>query len=209
MTLLGNLEKFINDSIPYDVDSLVTMAIIHLQFESIHPFYDGNGRTGRILNILYLIKEGLLDLPILYISRYIIRNRADYYRLLHQVREKNMWEAWILYMLDAVETTAHSTVETIKGIKNLMFEYKSKIRREYPRMYSQDLINNLFRHPYTKIGWLEQDLGVTRLTARKYLETLMKEGLLKKVSVGRSNYYINPLLLELLIEGNKIKAKDL
>ncbi len=202
-TLLGNLEKFINDIIPYDVDPLVKMAIIHFQFESIHPFYDGNGRTGRILNILYLIREGLLDLPILYISRYIIRNRADYYRLLQHVREKNTWEPWVLYMLDAVEITAHSTVETIKGIKSLMLEYKSKIRKEYPRMYSQDLINNLFRHPYTKIGWLEEDLGVTRLTARKYLETLVKEGLLKKVSVGRNNYYINPVLLEMLVKGNK------
>jgi len=209
MTLLDNLEKFINDAIPYDVDPLVKMAIIHLQFESIHPFYDGNGRTGRILNILYLIKEGLLDLPILYISRYIIRNRADYYRLLQQVNEKNDWEAWILYMLDAIETMARSTVETIKGIKSLMLEYKARIRKDYPRMYSQDLINNLFRHPYTKIGWLEKDLGVTRLTARKYLETLMKEGLLKKTKVGRNNYYINPVLLELLVEGNKTKTNKI
>ncbi|MBW6479373.1 MAG: Fic family protein [Bacteroidales bacterium] len=202
MALLDNLEKFINGSIPYDVDPLVKMAIIHIQFESIHPFYDGNGRTGRILNILYLINEGLLDLPILYISRFIIRNRMDYYRLLQDVREQNTWEAWILYILDAIETTAGSTVETIKGIKRLMLEYKSKIRKDYPKMYSQDLINNLFRHPYTRIGWLEKDLGVTRLTARKYLETLMEQGLLKKIKAGRNNYYINPALLELLVEGN-------
>jgi Fic family protein len=202
VTLLDNLEKFINNTIAYDVDPLVKMAIIHVQFESIHPFYDGNGRTGRILNILYLIKEKLLDLPILYISRYVIRNRLDYYRLLQQVREQNSWEEWILYMLDAIETTAHSTVGTIKGIKSLMLEYKSKIRKEYPKMYSQDLINNLFRHPYTKIGWLEKDLGVTRLTARKYLETLVEEGMLEKIKAGRSNYYINQLLLELLVSGN-------
>lgn len=202
LELLSNLENFINESIMYDVDPLVKMAIIHYQFESIHPFYDGNGRTGRILNILYLIKEGLLDLPILYISRYIIHKRADYYRLLQQTREENSWEPWILYMLDAVEKTAHSTVEVIKGIKKLMLDYKRQIREKYPKMYSQDLINNIFRHPYTKIAWLENDLGVTRLTARKYLETLMEEGFLKKIKSGRNNYYINPMLLELLISGN-------
>lgn len=204
MALLVNLERFINGSIVYDVDPLIKMAIIHVQFESIHPFYDGNGRTGRILNILYLIKEGLLDLPILYISRYIIRNRPDYYRLLQNVRAQNTWEKWILFILDAIEITAGSTVETIKGIKRLMLEYKTVIRNKYPKMYSQDLINNLFRHPYTKIGWLETDLGVTRLTASKYLEILMEEGLLEKIRAGRNNYYINPVLLQLLVEGNAI-----
>jgi Fic family protein len=207
MALLSNLEKFINDTIPYEVDPLVKLAMIHFQFESIHPFYDGNGRTGRILNILYLIKEGLLDLPILYISRYIIRHRPEYYRLLQVVREQNTWEEWILYILDAIESTARSTIETIHGMKGLMLQYKSKIRTDHPKMYSQDLINNLFRHPYTKIGWLEQDLGVTRLTARKYLETLRQEGLLEKIKAGRSNYYINPVLLQILVQGNTNKQE--
>jgi Fic family protein len=199
LALLDNLEKFINETIPYPVDPLVKMTIIHYQFESIHPFYDGNGRTGRILNILYLILEGLLELPVLYISRYIIRNRSEYYRLLQVVREQYDWEEWVLYMLDAVETTARSTVETIKGIRTLMQDYKTKIREEYSKMYSQDLINNLFRYPYTKIGWLENDLGVTRLTATKYLELLKDGGLLEKVKAGRNNYYINPALLKLLV----------
>jgi len=199
--LLGNLEKFMNEEQTYNVDPLVKMAIIHFQFESIHPFYDGNGRTGRILNILYLIKEGLLDLPVLYISRYIIGNRAEYYRLLQETREKNRWESWVLYMLDAVEKTAYSTVAVIKGMKKLMLEYKQHIRGKHPKMYSQDLINNLFRYPYTKIGWLEKDLGVSRLTARKYLEILVKENLLQKTKQGRNNYYINTALLQLLVGG--------
>lgn len=201
LSLLGNLEKFMNEEQDYNVDPLVKMAIIHFQFESIHPFYDGNGRTGRILNILYLIKKGLLDLPVLYISRYIIGNRAEYYRLLQETREKNRWEPWVLYMLDAVEKTAYSTVAVIKGMKKLMLDYKQHIRGKYPKMYSQDLINNLFRYPYTKISWLEKDLGVSRLTARKYLEILVKENLLQKTKQGRNNYYINTALLQLLVGG--------
>lgn len=196
--LLYNLEAFINDDSMYPVDPLVKMAIIHHQFESIHPFYDGNGRTGRILNILYLIKEGLLDLPILYISKYIIRHRQEYYQQLQTQREAGTWTPWILYMLEAVQQTANETVQKIKSIKKLMLDYKRIIRKEEPRMYSQDLINNLFRHPYTKIELVRKDLQVTRVTATRYLDRLVDLQLLKKVKRGRSNYYINVPLFELL-----------
>jgi Fic family protein len=198
MGLMGNLEQFINDQLEYETDPLIKMAIIHHQFESIHPFYDGNGRTGRIINILYLIQKGLLNLPILYISRYIIRHRQEYYRLLQTTRDRGTWEEWVIYMLDAVEKTALDTTATVKAIKSLMQQQKQRIRSEYPRIYSQDLINNLFRHPYTKIALLERDLGVTRLTARKYLETLCEMGILTKTKVGRSNFYLNKQLFPLL-----------
>jgi Fic family protein len=196
--LLTNLEKFINTDELFGADPLVKMALIHHQFESIHPFYDGNGRTGRIINILYLIKEDLLKIPVLYISRYIIRNRAEYYRLLQFSRDEVNWEPWILYILCAVEETALDTIQTIKEIKSLMQKYKQDIRSSEPRMYSQDLINNLFRHPYTKISYLMSELQVTRLTATRYLDRLAEMGMLQKVKVGRSNYYINEQLFSLL-----------
>ncbi len=198
LELMGNLESFINDHLEYGADPLVKMAIVHHQFESIHPFYDGNGRTGRIINILYLIQAGLLNLPILYISRYIIRHRAEYYRLLQSTREQGTWEEWVLYMLDAVEETSLHTTATVTRIRSLMQTQKQRIRNEYPRMYSQDLLNNLFRHPYTKIALLERDLGVSRLTASKYLETLCVMGILTKLKRGRSNYYLNKELFKLL-----------
>jgi len=196
--LLSNLEKFINDSKEYPVDPLIKMALIHHQFESIHPFYDANGRTGRIINILYLIKENLIDLPILYISRYIITTRGTYYKLLQETRRSQQWEDWIMYILQAVEETAIESVVVIKEIKKLMQSYKDIIRETDSKMYSQDLINNLFRHPYTKIALLEKDLSVSRITATKYLERLCKMGLLRKLKIGRSNYYLNDPLLKLL-----------
>ena len=200
--LMENLEWYINTPESYDVDPLIHMAIIHHQFESIHPFYDGNGRTGRIINILYLIKEGLLSLPILYISRYIIKHRQHYYQLLQEVRDHENWEDWILYVLDAVENTSKETVIAIKQIKQLMQHYKGRIRAEEPRMYSQDLINNMFRHPYTKIDLVMNDLQVSRATATKYLDKLTSMDLLRKIKIGRSNYYINSALLTLLSNGS-------
>jgi len=200
MKLMQNLEAFINNQLEYDVDPLIKMAIIHHQFESIHPFYDGNGRTGRIINILYMIKEELLSLPILYLSRYLIKNRAEYYDLLQSTRETNNWEPWILYLLEAVEKTSKDTVILIKRIKELMLETKWKIRSELPNIYSQDLINNLFRHPYTKIGLLQTDLRISRITATKYLNTLASKGLLDKIRVGRINYYINKQLFNTLTD---------
>ncbi len=188
--LVADLERFINDDELFDADPLVKMALIHHQFESIHPFYDGNGRTGRIINVLYLVKEGLLEAPVLYLSRAIVNSKSDYYRLLQEVRESDQWEAWVDYMLYAVERTARDGIATIQSIKKALMDYKHRIRSGY-KFYSQDLINSLFSHPYTKIDFLQRDLGVTRITATRYLDKLASDGLLLKTKVGRSNYYIN------------------
>jgi Fic family protein len=197
--LMADLERFINDRERFDADPLVKMALIHHQFESIHPFYDGNGRTGRIVNVLYLVKEGLLDTPVLYLSRAIVRSKADYYRLLQDVRERDQWEPWVEYMLGAVESTAIDGIATIQAIKAALMDYKHRIRAGY-KFYSQDLINNLFSHPHTKIEFLQHDLSVTRLTATRYLDTLAADGLLRKLKVGRSNYYINEPLYRILTD---------
>ena len=197
--LMGDLERFMNDSADFDVDPLIKMALLHHQFESIHPFYDGNGRTGRILNVLYLVKEGLLDVPVLYLSRHIVHTKADYYALLQTVRENDAWEAWVLYMLEAVEQTAGQTINTIHAIKTALFDYKHRIRASY-KFYSQDLINNLFTHPYTKIEFVQRDLKVSRLTATKYMDALAEGGFVQKQKIGRSNYYINIALSKILLE---------
>lgn len=200
--LMNNLIEYMNNSQIHDVDPLVKMAVIHYQFETIHPFYDGNGRTGRIINILYLVLETLLAIPVLYLSRYIIRKKADYYRLLQHVRGTGQWEEWLLYMLDAVEETSRETIALIESMRDIMMDYKHRIREKYPRMYSQDLINNLFRHPYTKIEFLMNDLRVSRLTAAKYLDTLAESGFLKKEKIWRTNYYINMPLVSLFSGDN-------
>jgi Fic family protein len=195
--LMTDLERFINEDERLDIDPLIKMALIHHQFESIHPFYDGNGRTGRIINVLYLVKQGLLDIPVLYLSRHIVRTKSDYYRLLQAVRERDAWEEWVLYMLNAVEQTATAGIGTIQAIKALLLDYKHRIRAQH-RFYSQDLINNLFSHPYTKIEFVQHDLKVSRITATKYLETLTASGFLHKRKIGRSNYYINLPLYDVL-----------
>lgn len=195
--LMSNLEKFINDPSLCDYDPLVKMAMIHYQFESIHPFYDGNGRTGRIINILYLIQEGLLTMPILYLSNYIIKNKSDYYRLLQQIRDKETWEEWLLFMINGIRITSRETIELIAQIKALMQEYKIKLRDNY-KFYSQDLLNNLFKHPYTKIEFVVNDLKVSRITAASYLNKLADDGLLKKARIGTGNYYINDPLYTIL-----------
>jgi len=195
---MGNLEEFINDDSIMDADALVKMAIIHHQFESIHPFYDGNGRTGRIINILFLIQKELLDLPVLYLSRYINQHKNDYYRLLQKVRETGEWEEWVLYMLDGVEQTAKQTIVLINNNKTLMQRYKETIRSQLPKLYSQDILNNLFKYPYTKIEYLVHDLGISRNTAIRYLDALVKEHLVEKKKIGRDNYYINKPLFNLL-----------
>ena len=197
LDLMKNLEQFINDNSLSDFDPLVKMAIIHYQFESIHPFYDGNGRTGRIINVLYLVMNNLLDLPILYLSRYIIENKGNYYKFLQEVRETENWEDWILYMLNAVEQISKETLVLIGEIKKLMAEYKNTLRNNY-KFYSHELLNNLFKHPYTKIEFIENDLGVSRITASKYLNKLAKDGLLRKEKLGTGNYYINERLTEIL-----------
>ncbi|OFY54331.1 MAG: addiction module protein [Bacteroidetes bacterium GWF2_49_14] len=195
--LMSNLEKYINDSEMQDCDPLIKMAIIHYQFESIHPFYDGNGRTGRIINILYLIIEKLQTLPVLYLSNYIIQHKPDYYRLLQNVRDENLWEDWILFMVKGVENTARETIDLIIKIKSLMLDFKHRLRNNY-KFYSQDLLNNLFKHPYTKIEFVVTDLGISRLTAANYLNKLSDDKMLRKEKLGTGNYYINEELFELL-----------
>lgn len=197
LDLMTNLEQYINDEHMSEFDILVKMAIIHFQFESIHPFYDGNGRTGRIINVLYLVMNDLLNLPVLYLSRYIIEHKADYYKLLQEVRETDNWENWILYMLDSVEQISKETIVLIGKIRDLIYEYKNLLRNNY-KFYSQDLLNNLFKHPYTKIEFIENDLGVSRITASKYLNQLAKDNVLKKEKLGTGNYYINEKLIKIL-----------
>lgn len=198
LDLMRDLESFINNDFRFDADPLVKMAIVHHQFESIHPFYDGNGRTGRILNVLYLVLRDLLDIPVLYLSRHIVRTKSDYYRLLQHVRETGMWEEWVLYMLTAVEKTAEETIGTIGAIRSALMQYKHRIREDY-KFYSQDLVNNLFQHPYTKIDFVMRDVGVSRITATKYLDRLAEDGLLEKVRSGRANYYMNVTLVRILV----------
>ncbi len=195
--LMTNLEEFINDRSICDYDPLVKMAVIHYQFESIHPFYDGNGRTGRIINILYLILENLQDLPILYLSNYIIKNKSDYYSLLQEVRENKNWEPWLLFIIKGVEQTSRETIGLIIQIRELMMKYKHTLRNNY-KFYSQDLLNNLFRHPYTKIEFIQRDLNVSRITAANYLNKLSEDKLLTKKKLGTGNFYINEPLFELL-----------
>lgn len=197
--LLGNLlEYFHYDDATEGLDPLIRMAVLHHQFESIHPFYDGNGRTGRILNLLHLVLHGLLDLPVLYLSRYIVQHKAEYYQLLQGVRDTGAWEAWVLYMLKAVEDTSRQTIRQVYGIRDLMQDTKQRLRRDLPKLYSQDLLNNLFRHPYTKIEFIERDLSVSRPTAMKYLDALATHGFVRKLKLGRTNFYINERLFALL-----------
>ena len=192
------LERFVNDDALCALDPLVKMAVIHHQFESVHPFSDGNGRVGRILNVLYLVRSGLLDLPILYLSRAINRTRGEYYRLLQAVREEGVWEEWTLYLLRAVARTARETLRLVEGVGALMLSTKREMRERLPRVYSQDLLNNLFRHPYTKIDFVRRDLLVSRQTAAHYLDQLAGAGFVEKRRAGRANYYVNPPLVELL-----------
>ena len=196
-SLMTNLEKYINDNSLNDIDPIIKLAIIHFQFESIHPFYDGNGRTGRIMNILYLILNDLLDSPILYLSNFINKNKSDYYNYLQDVRTTHDWENWILYIIQGIKETSIETIRLIKEIKKLMQEMKFLIRDNY-KFYSQDLLNNLFKHPYTKIEFLVEDLGVSRITAANYLNKLAKDEILKKQKIGTGNFYINYKLFNLL-----------
>lgn len=208
VTLMGNLEAFVNDDDLSDLDPLIKMAIIHHQFESIHPFPDGNGRIGRILNVMYLTKCGLLDIPILYLSRHITQTKSEYYRLLQSVRDDGAWEDWILYMLRGVADTSKATLYLIEEIRTLMSEYKHEMRRNLPKLYSQDLLNNLFRHPYTRIEFVENDLGVSRQTASKYLDKLAEFGFVIKHTAGRNNYYINFRLVQMFMEASKNPTEE-
>lgn len=195
---MRDLERFINDDEYSTLDDLIKLAIIHHQFESIHPFYDGNGRTGRIINVLYLVKQGLLNTPILYLSRYINENKYDYYHLLQNVRDNNDWHSWIVFMLNGITDTAKQTQILIQEIKILMDNFKKTIKEHNEKIYSHELINNLFKYPYTKTEFLVQDLAVHRNTANKYLNELCEMNLLHKQRIGKEHFYINHQLFELL-----------
>lgn len=197
------IEKLMTDLVAFihaddELDPLLRMAIAHHQFESIHPFYDGNGRTGRILNLLILQREGLLDLPVLYLSRYITSTKNQYYQLLQSTRESRDWVDWCVYIVKGVAITARSEIRLVKNLRTLMQTTKHRLRDELPKIYSQELLNNLFRYPYTKIEFVEKDLGVSRITAAKHLDTLAKNGFVEKKKIGRTNFYINRPLFELL-----------
>lgn len=200
--LMAELERFINEDL-VDWDPLTKMAVIHHQFETIHPFYDGNGRTGRVINILYLVKAGLLHSPVLYLSRYINQHKTAYYQLLQDIRETGEWEEWLLFILEGVAQTSLQTVALVQGIKELMQTYKHRMRDELPKIYSQDLINNLFRHPYTKIDFVTRELQIHRHTARKYLDEVVSLGLLEKHKIGKDNFYLNTALYKLLLNVNE------
>ena len=196
--LMNKLELFINNDLPEEIDPIVAMAIIHHQFESIHPFPDGNGRIGRIINVLYLCKMGFLRIPILYISRYIVRNKAEYYRLLQAVRDNGEWEDWVLFIIRGVAETAKETSELVSSMKLLLDNFKDRLRSE-TKIYSHELVNNLFSHPYTRIEYVMEDVGVSRPTAGRYLEQVCQIGLLTKLEIGRNNYYVNTELVKLLV----------
>lgn len=201
---IDDLERFINT--PDELDALIKMALIHHQFESIHPFSDGNGRIGRILCVLFLVQSKLLDAPVLYLSRYINRHKQDYYRLLQAVRDlvpntqawAEAWQAWVIFMLNAVADTAQRGVLLVSAMRDLMAHTKRQMREQLPSLYSQDLLNNLFRHPYTRIEFVQQDLGVARQTAARYLRQLVQAGLVEEHTHGKHVYFINAPLVALL-----------
>ncbi len=195
---LANLERFSNDS-SSDLDPLVRVGVAHYQFEAIHPFFDGNGRTGRILIILQLIMNGLLEIPILFLSRFIIEHRAQYYRGLRAVTERGEWEAWLMYMLEAAEATAHGTTEKINAIRDLLAETLDTAKRALPKtVFSKELIELIFEQPYCKIRFVEKAGIAKRLTATKYLRELEKAGLVVPTKRGTELIFINHRLWRLL-----------
>lgn len=195
--LLTNLEKYINNDTD-EIDPLIKLAIIHYQFEVIHPFYDGNGRTGRIINILYLVLKELLDSPILYLSSYIIRNKSDYYRLLQEVRNIENWEEWIIYILKGIEQTSEETLSLVKKINTEVELMRSELKEKLPKIYSKELVDLLFYEFYTKTGYIEKGLSVTRKTAVSYLTSLENEGFLISEKVGKERIYQNKRLYDLV-----------
>lgn len=203
--LLTNWEQFLHEE--DEIDPLIKMAVSHYQFEAIHPFYDGNGRTGRILNVLYLIEQGLLTLPILYLSRYIVHNKQDYYQLLNQVTRNQDWEKWLLFMLRGVEQTAIWTYDKIAVIKDLMEETIQYIRDQLPKIYSYELVQLIFEQPYCRISYLV-DRGIAkRQTASSYLKQLVDIGVLQEVIAGKEKLFVHPKLMKLMTkDSNEISA---
>ncbi|SCZ14369.1 protein adenylyltransferase Fic [Pseudomonas sp. NFACC37-1] len=198
--LLANWERFLHNET--DLDPLVRMAVGHYQFEAIHPFTDGNGRTGRVLNTLYLIQEGLLNLPILYLSRYIIAHRADYYRLLLDVTREQAWEPWLLYMLSAVEETARWTCAKIAAIRSLSEHTTQFVRERLPKIYSRELVDVIFEQPYCRIHNVVEKQIAGRQAASRYLKDLADIGVLREAQVGKEKLFIHPKLMQLLARDN-------
>ncbi len=198
--LLSNWEQFVHGD--DNLDPLVRMAVAHYQFEAIHPFLDGNGRTGRVINILFLIEKELLSLPILYLSHYIVRHKKEYYRLLDNVTKKNEWQEWILYMLRAVTRTAQLTYHKINAIRQLIASTTDFIRQEAPRIYSYELINLIFEQPYCRIQNLIETGLAQRQTASTYLKKLCEVGVLQEVSAGKEKLFVHPKLMQLLTNDN-------
>lgn len=197
LSLLSNLEKYINND--YDnIDPLVKLAVIHYQFESIHPFYDGNGRTGRIINVLYLVLKELLDSPILYLSKFIIRNKSAYYKLLQEVTTKGNWEEWILFILQGIEETAEETLILVKEINTLLENTAEQIKEALPKIYSRELVDLIFYEFYTKISYIQDGLNVSRKTASTYLSSLEDTGFLVSEKIGRERIYLNKGLFQIV-----------
>ena len=181
-----------------NIDPLVRMAVQHYQFEAIHPFTDGNGRTGRIMNILFLLEQGLLNSPILYLSRHIIQNKGEYYRLLNEVTHNQAWEAWVMYMLDGVEQTCIWTTDKIKAIRELMQHTSQYMQKQLPKTYSWELVEVLFKQPYCRINNLVSARVAKRQTASVYLKQLCDIGVLREVKSGRETLFVHPKYIELL-----------
>jgi len=199
--LLGNFETFLNGKT--ELDPLIAMAVLHYQFEAIHPFYDGNGRTGRIVNVLYLVLKGLLDLPILYVSSFIINRKTDYYRLLLRVTTHGEWEPWIMFMLEAVEATAIDTVKKVNAIRDSLEETIEEVREKLPRIYTKELVELLFHQPYSKVAFLVDANLAERKAAARYLNALEQIGLLKAKKVGKEKIFLNQRLFDLFSPKSK------
>lgn len=194
--LLGNLERYINEE--DEIDALIKLAVIHYQFESIHPFYDGNGRTGRIINELFLVMKGLLDSPILYLSKYILSTKEDYYKLLNDIHNKGNWEEWILYILKGIQETSEKSLNILRQINELIENTSNEIREKHPKMYSKELVDILFVEFYTRISNVEVGLNVTRKTASNYLNEFVESGILEVEVRGKDKLFINKKLLEIM-----------
>lgn len=201
-SLLANWERFIHEE--RELDPLIRMAVSHYQFEAIHPFTDGNGRTGRVINILVLIQDELLALPVLYLSRYIIAHKADYYRLLQKVTREHAWEEWVLYMLRAVEETARWTTNKIAAIRGLAEHTTEYVRQKLPKIYSRELVETIFEQPYCRIGNLVDKQLAQRQAASRYLKDLVGIGVLSEVQAGKEKLFTHPRLIQLLMrDGNQ------
>jgi len=204
LDLMSNLEKYINDDFD-NVDPLVKLAVIHFQFESIHPFYDGNGRTGRIINVLYLVLKELLDSPILYLSKFIIRNKTSYYKLLQEVKTEGKWEEWVLFILEGIEQTSEETLKLVKKISAEVLDTSEDIKKVLPKIYSKELVDLLFFEFYTKIKFIEDGLNISRRTASDYLIALEKEGFLSSQKMGKEKIYLNKRLFEIVKASNYVR----